>query len=153
LYLAFEAIGGVVHSHSAAATAWAQAGRDLPALGTTHADYFHGPVPCTRMIRAEEISAGYETATGQVIAERFAAGKIDPVAVPAVLVAGHGPFAWGDNADDAVHHAEVLEYVSDLAIRTLAIQSSPPPFPQTLLDKHFLRKHGPGAYYGQESGD
>ena len=148
LYRAFAGIGGVVHTHSLRATAWAQARRELPALGTTHADYFHGPVPCTRMLTADEIQGDYEANTGKVIVERFAG--IDPLHVCAVLTAGHGPFTWGPTPLRAVENAMILEHLADLALATLTINPSAQPLPQVLLDKHFLRKHGPDAYYGQK---
>lgn len=147
LYRAFEDIGGVVHTHSFFATAWAQARREIPALGTTHADYFHGPVPCTRLLTAKEIREDYETNTGRVIVERFK--KLDPLQMPAVLVANHAPFVWGQTLDDAVHNAVALEYCARLASETLRLRPNSEPLPPALLDKHFLRKHGPSAYYGQ----
>lgn len=147
LYRAFPEIGGIVHTHSLHATAWAQAKREIPALGTTHADYFHGPVPCTRPLTPKEINGEYEANTGKVIAERFA--KLDPAALPGVLVAGHGPFTWGKSAGAAAENAAVLEFLAQLATETLAIAPATRPVPQALLDKHYLRKHGPGAYYGQ----
>ncbi|MCE5279514.1 MAG: L-ribulose-5-phosphate 4-epimerase AraD [Planctomycetaceae bacterium] len=148
LYRAMPSIGGVVHTHSIYATAWAQARREIPALGTTHADYFYGPVPCTRVMKNEEITSAYELNTGKVIAERMAG--LDPAQLPACLVAGHGPFAWGPDADKAVHNAVILEHLARLASETFRIAEFPLPISQTLLDKHFLRKHGPGAYYGQK---
>jgi L-ribulose-5-phosphate 4-epimerase len=148
LYRAFPAIGGVVHTHSLFATAWAQARRELPALGTTHADYFHGAVPCTRPLRAAEIKGDYEANTGKVIVERFA--KVDPLAFPGVLVAGHGPFTWGKTPGTAVDSAVVLEFLARMASETLKINPRTKGIPQVLLDKHFLRKHGDGAYYGQK---
>jgi L-ribulose-5-phosphate 4-epimerase len=148
LYQAFPAIGGVVHTHSLCATAWAQAGRELPTLGTTHADTFHGAVPCTRRLKPLEIRRNYEAHTGQVIVERFR--RKDPLHVPGVLVASHGPFTWGRNAHEAVHNAEVLEFVARLAIETLRLNPKAPTMQRTLLDKHFLRKHGPKATYGQD---
>ncbi len=147
LYRKFANIGGIVHTHSLYATAWAQGGKPVPALGTTHADYFHGPVPCTRLLRPEEIETDYEATTGEVIVETFA--RRDPLHCPAVLVASHGPFAWGKSVGDAVHNAVVLEHVIRMAGETLSYFPSTPPMQQVLLDKHFLRKHGPGAYYGQ----
>ena len=149
IYRAFESVGGVVHTHSLRASAWAQARRELPPLGTTHADSFHGPVPITRELTAEEIADAYEANTGAAIVERFAG--LDPAAMPAVLVAGHGPFAWGGTPEEAVNNAEALEMVAALAERTLAINTDAPLLSQAQLDKHFLRKHGPGACYGQES--
>ena len=147
LYRTFADIGGIVHTHSLYATVWAQALRELPALGTTHADYFHGPVPCTRALKPKEIEKDYEANTGHVIAETFA--KRDPLACPAVLVASHAPFAWGKSVHDAVHNAVVLEHVARMASETLRVNAAIGPMPAELLDKHFLRKHGPGAYYGQ----
>jgi L-ribulose-5-phosphate 4-epimerase len=147
LYRDFEGIGGVVHTHSLFATAWAQTGQDVPALGTTHADYFYGPVPCARLLRASEIENDYETHTGEVIVEAFA--KRDPLSCPGILVTSHGPFAWGKTVAEAVHNAAVLEHVVRLAGETLRFSASTPAIQQVLLDKHFFRKHGPGAYYGQ----
>jgi L-ribulose-5-phosphate 4-epimerase len=149
LYRAFETIGGVVHTHSLYATAWAQTCRDVPALGTTHADYFYGPIPCTRLMRPEEIKGDYEAETGNVIVETFQ-GR-DPLSCPGVLVASHGPFTWGKNVHDAVHNAAVLDYVVHLAGEAFCYASAaaPKPMQKVLLDKHFFRKHGPGAYYGQ----
>lgn len=149
LYRAFPRIGGVVHTHSLFATAWAQSCSELPALGTTHADYFYGPIPCTRKLTPKEIEADYEVETGNVIIETFA-GR-DPLSCPAVLVASHGPFAWGKTVTEAVHNAIVFEHVVRLASETLRIFPSVQPMQQVLLDKHFFRKHGPGAYYGQGS--
>lgn len=148
LYRAFPAIGGVVHTHSLHATAWAQAKRGIPAFGTTHADYYHGEVPCTRPLTAKEIQGEYEVNTGLVIAERFA--KLDPLAFPGVLVASHGPFTWGKDAGKAVENAAVLEFLGRLASETLQLAPTLKPVPQSLLDKHYFRKHGPGAYYGQK---
>jgi len=148
LYRAFQHIGGIVHTHSLYATAWAQTGREVPALGTTHADYFYGPVPCTRLMKPGEIKNDYEANTGHVIMETF--GKRDPLTCPGVLVASHGPFAWGKDVHHAVHNAVVLEHLVRLAGETLRICPSTRPMQRVLLDKHFLRKHGPGAYYGQE---
>jgi len=147
LYRAFPSIGGVVHTHSLYATAWAQAGRELPAYGTTQADTWHGSVPCTRLLRPEEIRTDYEENTGRVIVERFR--KLDPAHYPAVLVASHGPFTWGRDVDEAVHHAVVLEFVAQLASETLRVNPKVGAMQGDLLDKHFLRKHGPRAYYGQ----
>ena len=148
LYRDFPSIGGVVHTHSLYATAWAQAKRDLPALGTTHADYFHGAVPCTRPLTDTEIQTEYEANTGYVIVERF--GDLDPLHFPGVLVASHAPFAWGDTVEKAVENAAVLEHLARLASETLRVNAAVEAVPQALLDKHFLRKHGPGAYYGQK---
>jgi L-ribulose-5-phosphate 4-epimerase len=147
LYRSFGSIGGVAHTHSLFATAWAQAGRDLPAYGTTQADYWHGTVPCTRPLRPAEIRRDYELNTGRVIVERFRA--MDPLQHPAVLVASHGPFTWGASVADAVHNAVVLEFVARLASETLRVNPAVRTMPSVLLDKHFLRKHGPGSYYGQ----
>jgi L-ribulose-5-phosphate 4-epimerase len=149
LYRAFEGIGGVVHTHSLNATIWAQARKDLPALGTTHADYFYGPIPCTRVLKPKEIQKDYEANTGHVIVETFS--KRDPLSCPAVLVASHAPFAWGKTVKDAVHNAIVLEYVARMATESFVVNSKLKPMQQVLLDKHFFRKHGPGAYYGQRS--
>lgn len=148
LYRAFPAVGGIVHTHSLYATAWAQAKQEIPALGTTHADFCYGPVPCTRPLTAPEIHTNYEANTGHVIAERFS--KLDPLACPAVLVASHAPFAWGKTVPDAVQNAIVLEQVARMASETLRIRPAFEPVPQSLLDKHYFRKHGEGAYYGQQ---
>ncbi len=148
LYRAFKGVGGIVHTHSLLATAWAQTGREVPAFGTTHADYFHGPVPCTRVMTAREIQNDYEANTGQVIVETFA--RRDPLACPAVLVASHGPFAWGKSVAEAVHNAVVLEHVVRLAGETMRVFPSTKPMQRVLMDKHFFRKHGPDAYYGQK---
>jgi L-ribulose-5-phosphate 4-epimerase len=147
LYRAFSEIGGIVHTHSPYATIWAQARREIPPLGTTHADYFHGPIPCTRPLTPEEIATDYEAHTGRVIVERFA--DLDPRRMPAVLVAGHAPFVWGETVEAAVETAIVLEYIARMALETLRLNASAEPIPEALLDKHFFRKHGPGAYYGQ----
>ena len=148
LYRAFAGIGGIVHTHSLFATAWAQAKKPIPALGTTQADYWYGAVPCTRLMTAAEIASDYEVKTGDVIVETFK--DLDPVQLPAVLVASHGPFVWGGNAHAAVHNATVLEYIARLAAETLQIAPDTQTMQQALLDKHFLRKHGPKAYYGQK---
>jgi L-ribulose-5-phosphate 4-epimerase len=147
LYRAFKKIGGIVHTHSLYATVWAQANRNIPALGTTHADYFHGPVPCTRLLKPAEIRNGYEANTGRVIVECFA--RRNPLACPAVLVASHAPFAWGKTVNEAVHNAVVLEHLARMASETLRVNSSARAMQPALLDKHYLRKHGSGAYYGQ----
>ncbi|NLN42301.1 MAG: L-ribulose-5-phosphate 4-epimerase [Clostridiales bacterium] len=147
LYNNFKEIGGVVHTHSSWATSFAQAGRGIPALGTTHGDYFYGEIPCTRKMTEEEIEGEYEKETGNVIVETFA--NINPMEIPAVLVNMHGPFSWGKDAADAVHNAVVLEEVAKMALRTFMLNPNIGPMDQTLLDKHFLRKHGANAYYGQ----
>ena len=149
LYRAFPALGGVVHTHSPAAVAWAQAGRDIPCYGTTHADYFYGPVPCARQLTQAEIDEDYEKNTGAVIAETFRARGLDPAQVPGVICSSHGPFTWGTDAAQAVYHAVVLEEVAKMAILTREVDPSAAPAPRRVQDKHFLRKHGPNAYYGQ----
>ncbi len=149
LYRSFPETGGVVHTHSVHAAAWAQARREIPCFGTTHADHFHGPVPVTRWLTDAEIQTDYEAHTGRVIVERFTEAGIDPTAVPACLDAGHGPFTWGETPHEALVNAIVLEQVARQAIATLAIEPGTGPIPQALLDKHFKRKHGPTAYYGQ----
>jgi L-ribulose-5-phosphate 4-epimerase len=148
LYRAFAEIGGIAHTHSLYATAWAQARRELPAIGTTHADYFHGPVPCTRLLTTREIKRDYETNTGRVIVEKFK--KANPLHFPGVLVASHAPFTWGTTVEKAVENAVVLEQLARLASETLRVKSSVKPMQRALLDKHFLRKHGDDAYYGQK---
>jgi L-ribulose-5-phosphate 4-epimerase len=148
LYRAFGEIGGVAHTHSLFATAWAQARKGIPAFGTTHADYWRGGVPCTRLLTAAEVKTDYEANTGNVIIEAFR--KLDPAHYPAVLVAAHGPFTWGKSARQAVENAVVLEYAARLAAETLRINPKARPMPPVLLAKHFFRKHGPGAYYGQK---
>lgn len=146
LYKAFPEIGGVVHTHSTYATAWAQSGRDIPNIGTTHADYFSEDIPCTRDMTAEEVNGDYEKDTGTVIIERFK--ELNPVHIPGVLVKNHGPFSWGKNADDAVHNAVVLEQVAKMAF--IAYQVNPNlTMNKSLIHKHFSRKHGPNSYYGQ----
>lgn len=149
LYRHFAHAGGIVHTHSSHAVSWAQAGRELPCFGTTHADHFYGPVPLTRRMRPDEIAGDYERNTGAVIVERFHRGGVDPMDVPAVLVHGHGPFAWGASPARAVENAVALEAVARMALQMLAVNPDAEPISQALLDKHFLRKHGPGAYYGQ----
>lgn len=150
LYKAFPEIGGIVHTHSSYATSWAQAGRSIPCYGTTHADYIYGEVPCVRCLTKEEIDEAYETNTGKLIVSEFKRRKKEIMAVPAVLCKNHGPFTWGMDAKDAVHNAVVLEEVAKMAYRTESINSKVEPAPQELQDKHYYRKHGAGAYYGQE---
>ena len=149
LYRAFPALGGVVHTHSRWAASFAQAGRGIPAFGTTQGDYFYGEVPCTRKMTPAEIGGAYELETGHVIIETFQSRGIDPAQVPAVLVCSHGPFAWGTDALNAVHNAVVLEEVAFMAFHAMALTPGLPPMQQELLDKHYLRKHGANAYYGQ----
>ena len=149
LFLAFQGIRAVVHTHSRNASAFAQAGRGIPCLGTTHADYFYGEVPVTRPMTAEEISSAYEWETGRVIVERFEG--LNPEHIPAVLVHGHGPFTWGPSGAKAVENAFALEIVAELAAKAFQINRAAEPISQSLLDKHFLRKHGAGAYYGQKT--
>ena len=155
LYRAFPNIGGVVHTHSTFATAWAQAGRDIPNIGTTHADYFHDDIPCTRNMKRSEVFGEYEKETGNVIVERFKG--MNPDDTPAVLVRNHGPFAWGTDADNAVHNAVVLEEVAKMAfiastlhLNTLDLVEHVPAMNRHLIEKHYSRKHGPNAYYGQK---
>ena len=149
LYNAFPQIGGIVHTHSPYAVGWAQAGRDLPAFGTTHADYFYGPVPCARHLTQEELDEDYELNTGNTIVETFRERGLDPVAVPGVLCFSHGPFTWGKDPAQAVYHAVVLEEIAKMGIYTRMVDPEAAPAPQRYLDKHYLRKHGPNAYYGQ----
>ncbi|WP_062308251.1 L-ribulose-5-phosphate 4-epimerase [Alicyclobacillus sendaiensis] len=149
LYKAFDSIGGIVHTHSPAATAWAQARRPIPALGTTHADYFYGEVPVTRPLTKDEIERGYELETGRVIVETFRERGLDPVAMPAVLLANHAPFTWGKDPAEAVYHAVVLEVVARMARDTVLLSGGEAHMDAFLLDKHYQRKHGKNAYYGQ----
>jgi L-ribulose-5-phosphate 4-epimerase len=149
LYQAFPEIGGIVHTHSTWATSWAQAGIDLPAMGTTHADTFYGSVPCARFLTQAEIDRGYEAETGNVIVETFRERKLQPLEVPGVLLHGHGPFTWGKDAQSAVMNAVVLEEVAKMNTITRQLNSYAPELPQRILDKHYLRKHGKDAYYGQ----
>jgi len=150
LYKKFPEIGGIVHTHSTNATIWAQSGRDIPAYGTTHGDYFYGAVPCTRKMTPEEIAGEYEKETGTVIIETFEKRNINPKFVPAVIVNSHGPFTWGKNAAEAVYNSVVLEELAKMAIFTEQVNKDVKPMQQELLDKHFLRKHGENAYYGQK---
>jgi L-ribulose-5-phosphate 4-epimerase len=149
LYREFPQIGGIVHTHSEFATSWAQAGRAIPCLGTTHADYFHGPVPVTEPLSAEEVAEAYVRNTGAVIARLFKSQKLDPIAVPGVLVAGHAPFAWGKTPAEAVEHADVLEYIARLAFRSVLLGAAETGIPKHVAEHHYLRKHGPKATYGQ----
>ncbi len=148
LYRAFPEIGGIVHTHSRFATVFAQARRSIPAFGTTHADYFHGPVPCTRELTEDEVNGQYEKNTGLVIVERFKG--IDYAAIPGVLAANHGPFAWGRDPDQAVYNAKVLEEVAEMALFTLQLDPDAAEAPKYILDRHYNRKHGKNSYYGQE---
>ena len=149
LYNAFPTIGGIVHTHSARATSWAQAGRPIPCFGTTHADHFRGEVPVTRPLSTEEIGSDYELNTGLVIAEYFEVNQLDPLATPGALVASHGPFVWGEDAASAVRNAEAVELIAGLAMDTLALNPDQQPVGAALIERHFSRKHGPDAYYGQ----
>lgn len=151
LYKAFPDIGGVVHTHSRYAASFAQAGRDIPLYGTTHADYFSGPVPCARNLTTEEINEAYEKNTGTVIIETFRERGLNPSYIPAVLCQNHGPFTWGKDAAEAVYHAVVLEEVAHMALLTELINHDVNPAPENIVKKHFERKHGPNAYYGQGS--
>ena len=148
LYRAFPTVGGIVHTHSPKAVAWAQARRGIPAFGTTHADHFHGAVPCTRELTPAEVADDYELNTGRVIEERF--HDLDAEAFPGVLVAGHGPFTWGPTPRKAVENAVALEQIAAMALDTLRLDPDAEPAPSYVLDKHYFRKHGPGAYYGQK---
>lgn len=149
LYNAFPTLGGIVHTHSRWATSFAQAGHGIPAMGTTQGDYFYGEIPCTRKMTPEEIGGAYELETGNVIIETFRSRKIDPAQVPAVLVYSHGPFCWGSDPINAVHNAVVTEECAFMDYHAMMMTPGLPPMQQELLDKHYLRKHGPGAYYGQ----
>ena len=151
LYRAFEGVNGVVHTHSRYATSWAQANREIPCFGTTHADYFHGSLPVTRRMTADEVRSEYEWNTGQVIIERFR--DLDPLSIPAVLVSGHAPFCWGPSPSEAAHTAAIVEEIAHMAFLTLTINAESIAISQDLHDKHFLRKHGPSAYYGQKASD
>ncbi len=149
LYREFPALGGIVHTHSEFATSWAQAGRPIPCLGTTHADYFHGPVPVTDHLTEDQVTEGYVRNTGAVIVSRFRRDNLDPLAVPGVLVAGHAPFAWGKSPMAAVEHADVLEYIARLAFRSVLLGAAECGIPAYVGEHHYLRKHGPKATYGQ----
>jgi L-ribulose-5-phosphate 4-epimerase len=151
IYRAFSEIGGITHAHCPCATMYAQARREIPCLGTTHADVFHGPVPVTRFLKPEEVARAYESNTGKVIRDRFR--RIHPLDCPAVLVAGHGPFVWGRTPGEAVENCLALERIAEMALGTTVLNPSGPRLPRYLLDKHFRRKHGPGAYYGQKEGE
>ncbi len=150
LYRAWPGIGGICHTHSPYATAWSQAGRPLPCYGTTHADHFFGTVPLCRILTPEETAAAYEALTGDAIVQTFLKEKLDPLAIPAVLQHHHAPFTWGRDALDALTNSIALEMCAQIALDTLRLNPHAVPLPQHLLDKHFLRKHGPGAYYGQQ---
>lgn len=147
LYRHYAKLGGIVHTHSTHATGWAQAGRGIPAFGTTHADYFYGEIPCSRPLSAREVEEAYETNTGAVIVETI--GHRNPLEIPGILVSEHAPFAWGKTPDDAVHNAVVLEEVARMALFTVMLNPAQRPIASYLLDKHYLRKHGTNAYYGQ----
>ncbi|MBQ7678722.1 MAG: L-ribulose-5-phosphate 4-epimerase [Butyrivibrio sp.] len=149
IYKGFDGIGGIVHTHSSYATSWAQAGRGIPCYGTTHADYFYGEIPCVRCLTEEEINDGYEANTGHLIVDEFQRMELNPSAVPAVLCKNHGVFSWGRDAHDAVHNAVVTEEVAKMAYRCEVINPRVQPAPQELQDKHYYRKHGANAYYGQ----
>ncbi|WDV46017.1 L-ribulose-5-phosphate 4-epimerase [Clostridiaceae bacterium M8S5] len=150
LYKTFKNINAVVHTHSENATAWAQAGRDIPSYGTTHADYFYGDIPCTRKLTEKEINKEYEIETGNVIIETIISRNVKPLEMPGIIVCNHGPFSWGKNPHDAVHNAKVLEEVAKMALKTEQINNSVNRVDKVLLDKHYLRKHGKNAYYGQK---
>lgn len=149
LYRSFLNIGGIVHTHSPYAVGWAQAGEDIPCFGTTQADYFYGSVPCVRHLTPKEIDEGYEMNTGKVIIETFKERKLDPIAIPGAICFSHGPFTWGKDPDQAVYHAVVLEEIAKMATFTRMVKPDAAPAPQHYLDKHYMRKHGPNAYYGQ----
>lgn len=153
IYRRYPAVGGVVHTHSSFASSWAQAGRAIPCLGTTHADHFHGPVPVTRPLTSAETEAEYELETGNVIIETLDRLGLDALEMPGVLVASHGPFSWGGSPEDAVSNAVALETVAAMAYRTVTLEASVRPIESHLLERHFTRKHGPDAYYGQPAAD
>ncbi len=150
LYKKYSQIGGITHTHSNNATSWAQSGRCIPFFGTTHADYFHGDIPCTRMMSPEEINGEYEKNTGLVIIETLENNKINPMEMPAILCFAHGPFTWGKDADEAVHNAVVLEEVAEMALKTVILSPNAASASKILADKHYFRKHGENAYYGQK---
>jgi L-ribulose-5-phosphate 4-epimerase len=149
LYKAFPTIGGVVHTHSRFATSWCQAGKEIPCLGTTHADYFHGTIPLTAHLSSEEIEKAYEKATGEAIVRRFQSSHLDPMAFPGVLVTGHAPFTWGKTPGEAAMHAAILEEIATMAYYAKTLNAACGELPREVIDKHHLRKHGPKAYYGQ----
>ena len=149
IYRNFDNVGGITHTHSVNAVAYAQAGEDIPALGTTHADYFYGDIPCTRLLSEDEVKTNYELNTGKVIVETFKNRGIDPMAVPGCVVQNHGPFSWGKDADKSVYHAVVMEKVAEMDIKALLVNPQSR-MPQYVLDKHYFRKHGANAYYGQK---
>ena len=149
LYRKYPSIKGIVHTHSTNAVAFAQAGMDIPALGSTHADYYYGDIPCARELTKEEVESDYETNTGKVIIEAIEERKIDPMAVPGIVVKNHGPFAWGKNPANAVYNAVVMEKIAEMDLKTLALNPNAE-MKQYVLDKHYMRKHGPNAYYGQK---
>ncbi len=151
LYRCFRDIGGIVHTHSPWATSWAQAGKDIPCYGTTHGDYFYGTIPCTRTLQKDEVESHYELQTGKVIVETFEQKKLRPLEMPGVLVKNHGPFTWGTDAADAVHNAVVLEELACMAFRTVQLYQDVSSVPQYILEKHYQRKHGKNAYYGQHT--
>ncbi len=149
LYKAFPQLGGIVHTHSPYAVAWAQAGRDIPCYGTTHADYFYGPIPCARHLSQEELDEDYELNTGKIIVETFTERCLEPTAIPGVICRSHGPFTWGKDPAQAVYHAKVLEEVAKMALLTREVDPFADQAPRRVQDKHYFRKHGPNAYYGQ----
>lgn len=150
IYRNFDSVGGITHTHSVNAVAYAQAGKDIPALGTTHADYFYGDIPCTRMLSEDEVKNDYELNTGRVIVETFQKRNLDPMAIPGCVVQNHGPFSWGKDAVQSVYHAVVMEKVAEMDIKALLLNQQSA-MPQYVLDKHYFRKHGSNAYYGQDN--